>query len=555
MDLMHWERDAFYKNMTERIQALSTGFSTGRLIILLDIAELYLSQMMLPEARFVVEDIEASELPNDQKYRLQQMTDSIAILEGSGIAVAENSPLFDPIRPDRQFWITLNAIALGDSMSLLDNIEGAFDQQKLIPREILRSVLPALVETMIETEEYTLAEHAIAVLENFQEYRMSSAVYYLRGRLAQKQEKDKAALNLFVLAMNGWDRYAARARIKLADAAIASGRTDAFIAAQGILESGTNAWRGDRFELITLERLTSVNRLVQQPYKTLLTNAKIMERFPGSDAADKALVTSEKDIRMLYERGVKGEISISDWLEMHLRLAPIYRNLPVFVEATEVFADRILEFGATDFAIAEYDRALDLLYILRKSSGKPIPPTRIASLQLKKVYALVQGGRYEDAKNVLSKISASRDDGTETRKEKLTAQVFSALGDSAAVLTGTEQNLSESYLRQRAFAYWKTGNWEQSTAGYKRLWLEYTSKFSTEDASYLLLAARRNDDAQTAKSVAEAFPEITDSAWSAAMAERLLEIPADISSLSRNGAEDRILSADKTLKELDDNGL
>jgi hypothetical protein len=555
MDLMRWANESFYKDMTDRVQALSAGFSTGRLIVLLDIAELYLSQMMMLEARFVVEDIEVSELPGDQKVRWQQMVDVIAILERGGLAGTENSPLFDQTRRDRQFWIVLNAIALGDSTSLVENIEGAFNSRKLVPRAVTRAVLPALVETMIETGEYALADRAIAVLEGFAEYSASSTAYFLRGRMAQKQQKDKTALEFFLLAANGWDKYAARARLKLADTAIESGRNEAYVAAQGILEFGINAWRGDRFELMTLERLAEVNRLAQQPYKTLLTNSKIVERFPGSDAAEQALQSSEKDIRTLYESGVRGEISISDWLEMHLRLVPIYRQLPAFSEITEMFADRILELGATDYAIAEYDRALDLLYILQESSNKPVLPSRISSLQLKKADALIQGGRYEDAKKILSQIPASGDDVLEARNEKLAARVFSALGDSVSVLTGTEQNLSGQYLRQRAFAYWKTGEWTLSTESYKRLWRDYAGEFSIADASYLLIAARRGGDASTAKSVADAFPELTESAWLTTMAERLLEAPADISSLSINGAEDRILSADKTLKKLGDNGL
>ena len=78
---------------------------------------------------------------------------------------------------------------------------------------------------------------------------------FLRARAAQKRGDAATALKIYLEAAEGWDQYAVRARLAVADMALADGGRGALLAAQSTLEGGSEAWRGGRYELEVLRRL------------------------------------------------------------------------------------------------------------------------------------------------------------------------------------------------------------------------------------------------------------------------------------------------------------
>lgn len=553
LNLRRWPEERFYETLTERIDALSSAHGPERPGVFLDMAELYLGQMMVYEAASVLDAVVPESAA--EAARLQVLTDAARLLGGQPADDILGSPLTDNSRRDRALWLALHAIAEGDAGMLRDNLGTGLAALIYQTRAVARSVLPILTEAMIEAREDQLADQALAVMDGFGDVSAAPVGHYLRGRANQVRGNEKSALEAYFEAAKGWDRYAARARLALADMAFEDGGRGARLAAREILEAGVDSWRGDHLELELLQRLAKLCADSDDPVAALENYGKLMARFPGTPEAAEAREGASAALEALYRDGAERRLSFARWLSIHLRLVPTFRFFPEFAEHTEALADHALRMGGTDLAAVEYRRALTLLEDLSEMPGRDIPPQRLVRLRLKLAGARMRGGLYAEARDALSDIETPQDPDLRRALNALKAQVLAELGDAEGLLRTHVSAPNAENLRDVGRALWEVGNWADSVTFYKRLWAEFPSQFNAKDASYLLIAAHYAGDRETAEAIVDAFPGLTDSAGWIDIAESLLEKPADLLPLSRDAAASRLKSLDRALEHMEETGL
>lgn len=553
MALGRWPQARFHEDLVGRIQALSTAHGPERPGVFLDMAELFLAQMMLPEAGSVLEGV-TPDAPHD-KQRWRAMSGAVRLLAGEPVADLPESPLSDPARQDRALWLVLQAIATGDAPMLRDNLDGVAAALALQPRALQRGVLPSVTEAAVEAGAGAVVPDLLAMIEGLPDLAEAPTGYFLRGRAAAQSGQASSALEAYFEAAKGWDRYAARARLALADMALENGGRGALLAAQDVLEHGADAWRGDQYELDLLKMLAAVYSRSGDNISSLLVLGKLMSRFPGTPEAQWAATQASADMARVYRGGAQGQIPLARWLSVHLQLVPLFRYFPDFATYTEVLADRAFEIGGTDLAAVEYRRALALLEELDGFSGEPVPIERMVGVRLKLAQALARGGLLAEALAELDHVETLDDPGLKLQLSRLRSQVLADMGNSDGVLRIRVAAPDARNLRDVALALWQEGDWVEAMLFYRRLWSGFPEQFTARDASYLLLAARKVGNDGVAEEVAAAFPELTSSESWIEIAQSLMEVPAPIAPLSEGGAASRLESLDRALDRISDTGL
>ncbi len=545
MDLRRWPEDGFYKQLTGRIDALSSAHGPERPGVFLDMAELYLSQALIYEAGSVLDGVEPETARDRRRWRA--MRDAVRLLGGEAAPDIQTSPLVAASRPDRGMWLTLQAVAQGDEVMLRNNLSGALAAMAYQPRPVVRMVLPIFTEAAVEAGEARLAEQAISLLGQVPDLSGAPLGLYLRGRAALIQGNAKTALEYYFAASDGWDLYAARARLALADMALKDGGRGALLAARDVLEYGSGAWRGDRYERDLLRRLAGLYSATGDPFSALVARGKLMLRFPATEAAEEAAVQARADMAEVYRDGAEGKLSLSRWVTLHMELVPLYRFFPEFAVHSEALADRALQLGGTDLAVGEYRRAQALVRELADVSGVSVDEGRLVGLQMKLAHALSRGGQYAEARAVLDQIGVPEDPTQHQQVSAFKASVLAELGDNDGVLRTHVASPDAGNLRDLALALSQAGSWTEAVLFYKKLWASFPEGFTARDASYLLLAARKAGDVQAASRVVAAFPGLTDSEIWVDIARSLMETPAPLAPLSLDAADTRLESAARAI--------
>ena len=549
MDLRRWPADGFHHHLTQRIEALSAAHGPERVRVFLDMAELYLGHALLYEARSILDEV-APKAPGETR-RWRAMRDAVRLLAGEPAPDFGGSPLVAASRTDRGMWLTLQAIATGDEVMLRNNLADALEVLADQTRPIARLLLPIFTEAAVEAGEAHRAERAVSLLEGVPDLFDAPVGYFLRGRAAEIRGQERTALELYFAASDGWDLYAARARLALADMALADGGKGALLAARDVLEYGAGAWRGDQYERELLQRLGGLYAATGDPFKALVAHGQLMLRFPGTEAAEEAVEKAQVDMAAAYREGVEGKLPLAEWLPVHMRLVPLYRYFPDFALYSEALADRVLEVGGTDLAAGEYRRAIALVEELAEVSEMPADPERLVRLRLKLARALSQGGRYAGARDVLDGIGVPGSPDQRERVNALKASVLSELGDFDRVRRTYVADPDARSLRDLALALWTDARWDGAIVFYRRLWTTFPQEFTARDASYLLLAARKSGDDRTAGEIVAAFPGLTDSETWVNVAASLMETPAPLVPLSRGAADIRLESAERAVGTID----
>lgn len=553
MVLERWPQARFQPDLTGRIQALSVAHGPERPGVFLDMAELFLAQMLLPEARSILDGV-TPEVARDRR-RWRAMSDAVRLLAGDVAPDLSGSPLSEPGRQDRSLWLVLQAIAAGDAQMLRDNLDGVPGALARQPRALRRGVLPSVTEAAIEAGANDVVAELLEMVETLPDLSSAPVGYFLRGRSAEVTDQASTALEAFFEASRGWDRYAARGRLALADIALENGGRGALLAARDVLEHGADAWRGDVYELQLLKALAEVYSQSGSNIEALGVLGQLMSRFPGTPEATWAAARASEDMGQVYRRGAEGQLPLAQWLTVHLQLVPLYRYFPDFAKYTEVLADRALEIGGTDLAALEYRRALALLEELDGFAGQPVPVVRMVRLRLKLAQALARGGLMDEALAELDHIEAFEDPALRQQVNRLKSQVLADMGKSDEVLRTHVAAPDAQNLRDVALALWKSGDWIEAMLFYRRLWSGFPDQFAARDASYLLLAARKAGNEAVAAEVVAAFPDLTSSEGWIEIAQSLVEAPAPILPLSEGSASSRLESLDRALGRLRDSGL
>ena len=553
MDTRRWREEVFRDAYADIVDVLSNSHGASIPKEELNFAELMLSQMFLVEAGSVAEAVEPA---NDiQAQRKKALLDAASVLMGQPIEDLSRSPLAATDRPDHGLWLALHAIATEDADMLGRYIEPAFQGLSRQSPQVVQSVLPVLTEAAIELGNTALADSATALLSELPEVYASPAGHFLRGRNAELQGNLATALKSYLEAARGWERYAARARIALADMAIRDGGRGALLAARNVLTDGSDAWRGDRYELQVLMRHASISRQLGDDLESLLLLAKVMSRFPNEPEIASARHEAEALLEAVYMSGAAGEIRLSQWMEVHLLILPFLEHMPEFAEYNEVLADSVFELGGTVLAATEYRRTLALLGAAagKKETGSLTPD--IVRVKLKLIKALSHAGLDDLALEEVDAIELSN--LAEFRNDVLAAkaEVLAKVGDSDRLLTTPVMNPGPTHLREIAYALFTRQRWEEAVNFYKRLRSNYPSAFSARDASYLLIAANRIGDTGTVYDVTRDFRELTESQEWADLAASLADAPIEMKPLAADNADAQMLRLQQTLKNLEDSGL
>ncbi|MDK3016723.1 hypothetical protein [Pseudodonghicola flavimaris] len=556
LNLTRWPQQRFHEQLSQRIDALSTAHGPERPGVLLDMAEMFLAQMMLYEAGSVLDGVEPQGVRDRRRWRA--MRDATDLLSGQAVTDLAESPLSDPARPDRGLWQVLQAIAAGEAGRLRDNLTALPGALAAQPRAVRRALLPGLAEAAIEAGDQAVVAEMLMMVAELPDLSTGPVGAFLRGRSAELTGRASSALEAYFDAARGWDRYAARARLGLAGMALENGGTGALLAARDVLEHGADAWRGDRYELEVLQRLAEVYGRIGDNVGALLVLGKLMLHFPDTPEAEVAAEQARGDLAAVYGDGAEGRLPLAKWLSVHLQLVPLYRYFPDFALQTEVLADRALEIGGTDLATVEYRRALALTAELAEGAEASEAAELAAHaprLQLKLAGALARGGQLAEARAVLTQIDGSPDPMLRQEANALKSRILAELGETAEVLRTHVPAPAAQDLRNVARALWQGENWLEAVQFYRRLWTDFPQDFGARDASYLLLAARRTGDERTAAMVIEAFPDLTASASWIEIAQSLMEQPAPIAPLSEDSAAQRLDSLERALGTISDTGL
>lgn len=553
LDLRAWPEERFYENLTAQVDALSKAHGIETTTVLLDTAEIYLGQMMTYEAGSVLEAIEPANPLQERRYNA--LLHAQMLLEGQAVEDFENSPLSQSTRPDRAFWAALQGVATGDPQMLTANLEPGLLGLMYQTRPVARTILPLMTEAMIESGADAMARQSLRLLDDFPELTDTSVGMFLRGRAAEKLGNESTALTSYFKAAKGWDRYAARARLALSDMALEDGGRGAILAAKDVLEFGADAWKGDYLEVQTLEALAEVYQANRDSVEALKVHGRIMLRFPGSDAAKESEALASVALDEVYNRGVAGELSLADWLTTHYRLVPAFRYYEAFPDYVERMGDHLLGIGGTALAAQEYQRALDLRRDLAIYYPGKKDEAREFDLRYKMATAYETGGQLQMAKSLLMSLQIPEDQMKRDAVNLLRADVFAQLGEKDALLKTHVKMPTEGNLRDVARALWENEEWPEAITFFKRLKAEHPGLFTVEDATYLLIAAHRSGDQDTAEDVVKSFPGLTDSVGWQQLAESIIQQPADVFPLTLNGAEERMNSLQMSLESLTKSGL
>ncbi|PCH71433.1 MAG: hypothetical protein COC12_07435 [Rhodobacteraceae bacterium] len=549
-DFRRWPAGQFYESFTKQVEVLGSTHGPERREVFLDLAELYLGQVMLVEATSILNTLTPKDEVPDPRW--QALNDAARLLGGRSV---EDSPLMLPDRPDRGLWQALNAIAKSDETALRDSIDAGFSGLAYQSRPVARTLLPILAEVAIELRNEPMSVLALGLLDEVPELSGSPTAYYLRGRYAENLENSKSAVEAYFESAKGWDRYAARGRAALADMALRDGSRGALLAARDVLEDGSDAWRGDGYELLVLQRLAEVYSRLDDSVGALLTFGKLMQRFPGTPEALEAGLKASEDLRKVYGEGRAGRIPLAEWVAIHMKLVPSYRYFPDFAAQSETLADKALEIGGTVLAASEYRRNLIMMTDLETLTDQTILPARFDRVQFKLARALARGGRWQKARVALAKIDLTQNPKMQNTVNGLKAKILSELNDTDGLLRTLMDDPDAENLREMGRALFQKEQWPEAAAFYQTLWDRYPGRFNAEDASYLLIAAYRLDDTGTMRVVANAFPGLTESQGLTEMAASLLESPMPLLPLQRKNATGRLDNLERTLGFIKDSGL
>ncbi len=553
MDFRRWPDDAFFEAKMSLTDALSSAHADERGAVMLDLAELHLGQMLTVEAQSFVEAAKSSGWMETDRYTA--LHDAVKLLMSDPVENIETSPLVTEDRPDRSLWLSLNGIATGDPIVLSQNLQGALVGLSYQNGPVARTLLPLVAEAAVNLKDTPVSEAALAVMATVPAIADSPTGQYLLGRHQANIGNEKSALEAFFEASQGWDRYAARARIAIADLALKEASAGALLAARDVLAVGSGAWRGDAFEVATLERTAEVNGMLGEHVTALLAYRRILTRYPDSPSAETALLKAGTHLETVYRQGANGEIDLAEWFELHQILLPTYRYLPQFPRFNEMLADAVFEMGGTYLASAEYRQTLGIYENWDLTLGREAPAEDVDRVRYKLAKSLKRAQDWRGTLDVLDEVDLTSDAEMRDRVNKMRVKALKELGDNDKLLRTFVSEPDSESLRSWSQALFVQQDWEGAKAQYMRLLETYPDEFQIRDASYLLIIAHRTEDDELGRKVAMSFPQLTESEGISSLANRFLQEPTPLLPLRDQMTSDRLQSASDVMTILESSGF
>ncbi|MBO9428643.1 tetratricopeptide repeat protein [Sulfitobacter sp. R18_1] len=520
----------------------------------LDLARFYLAHRMIPEGHSIVSSINADDLEDQQLQDYKALMTAFSVLDdrrdaGNDFLIGSEEHIDN--WQDYPFWAALHHVK-NDSELADKYLKASFEISKTYPEGYLKSYIPTLLEAALDAGKWTLAKEMAVELEKLPGMKDSSTFQFLIGLAADKAGRQLDAFDAYRKATMKDDVYAQRARIAIVDLGV---KTQAMSLedARKFLEVHRKSWRGDEYEIEILKRLAVVTHNMGDLPASLGALGDIIATYPTSAVAEESKGKAKSLLNEVYDSGVKGEITLSEFTKAHEDISRKYHFFDGFAGHHAAYAQHLADLGATAAAAREFSEAAEYLEVvvdlkLYEDASKDNAMT----LRLKQAKALYDGGQKEEAASVLQNIGEFEDPAMNEEKAQLAAKVFAGLDKPEEVINSLVTDRTDEYVRLLGEAYWAQGNWNEAKNHYLELQNDHPNAFGRRDAIRLLLSAHRDLDRETAINVAENFPEITDEPEWKIIAKEINKLSSSLTPLSEDNIAERVIQADEAMKLLEE---
>ena len=383
----------------------------------------------------------------------------------------------------------------------------------LYPEPVVQRALVPLMDVAVETGQWRTARRLARHFMEDPELSEAPPYLFLMGLTAERGGDAVTAFDYYLKAGTGRGLWAHRARMALVNLGLATG-TLPKERARDMLAQVSRAWNGDRYGLEALQTLADLDLQLEQPEAALDTYASIITRYPDLPEAKMARQQARSLWSSFYQRGASGELSLSEQLAGHRKIAMSYRFEPGMADLTEALADRFRDAGATVLAADEYRDTHDFLMISRDLGLDDVPDRRLDLLRLKQAEMLMQGGQYDELEYLLAEGLQSGEPDLEDRFRVIEARLETERGATDEVVRINAAEPSVHLLRLRAAAYFGQGDWGNAKAVYAQVLDRMGNDIPEADAVRLLLSAHRSGDKPLALDLADRFPDLAaDPNW------------------------------------------
>ena len=546
--------------LLDELAEAMTGFAPGAApnapmaTALIDLARLHYRYGLAPEGLSFLDRLDRLDLPPAHRMQRDVLSLALGLIDPRDLPLSDHatrllSSTYAPW-PDQPVFLALAAIRDGDLTGAGQHLEAARDRLHNLPDGYRAIILPNMLEAAIQNEEWRVARDLADDFHHLPGLSQSAAFHFLLGRAAEAGNDLLAAFDSYTLASTSRDLWGHRARIGLVSMGLRNDLIDA-TQARDMLRQESLVWRGDDYALTVLEDLAALDHAIGDRVAAVSTYGAILDRFPDRPETELARQKARALIVAIYEEGAAGDLSLSEFLRAHRRIAPDFRFEPGFADQAEAFADRFLAVGSTLVAAREYETIHDHLAVARDLGLQEVEDTRLDSLRIKQAESLMAGGQYDAATLVLADPLISGTEALDDQRLQLLAQLYAETGQTEAVLETTKGEPSASFLRLRADAHFKRENWADAEKNYRMVWDKLGSEMAFEDAVNFLLASYRNGDRMQTIQLSQEFPELTELPQWAEIAESLTREPAQLLPLRQDNAQSRVDDAAQTLQNLE----
>ena len=555
LDLNTYKDDDFIDTKTEltRLYAhdLSKNYNPNEALI--EIAQLYLSKQMGYEGLSILKGLDHDNISEELKLKAQTMKDILELIEyenfnfsDSKIVGNENFKEWE----DYSVWTSFAHIKDQNWDSTRDLIDDASIKIVGYPEKFKKILLPALLEAAVETGKWNAAKNLSIEWDKIPDSIETSSFQFLIGQAALKSNRVTDAFDAFSKASLADDLYAHRAKMAIVDLGLAT-ETMPLQDAKVFLEEIRYDWRGDIWEIEALQRLINVHIQLNDEMSALLTLGDAIRRFPDKSKENKMTEQAYTLIESVYERGQNGEIPIDQFFDNHKILKNSFDYLPNYNKYVELYADRLMDIGATLAAVKEYQNLQDNLSLLNEFDVESIDIERIEGLKLKEAQAQLKGARYEEAKSALERFNIENAPNLSSDYYNLKTQVFNLIGDKDSL---NEFGLkSESYesLKVMADKAYEEEEWKESYELYESIRSVHPENFNSSIALRMIISAYKNSDDASVLELLSSYPELMENDEWIEIGKDLTKSPSDISKMDNRNTNERIKSSDETINKLE----
>lgn len=361
---------AFWGDRAERMDAFVAAEGRDKIAAALEVSRLLMSQMLLPEARDFHRRAQSLGVVNDPElYGQWQAQDVMLSILGGDPVTAQ----FPQGWAEGSLWAIAGKLQ-GDQIGGGLHLTEAVSQLQNHSVPVISQVLPLVFDAAMEAGDLRVADALIRGAREATNLAGEPVYHYMTGRLQLAYDLPQAAFDAFVEASKGRDIHAQRARIAMADLAIARKDPKLLPALSEILAEGVNQWRHGREGLILRARLAQVAEDLGNIPLALDIMGKIRQDHPGTA---EAILAHERGALALAAFAVavdKGEIDLQSYMQTLRNVEAFYRLDPIWPIGRTALARAWARLGLHEAAASEYAALQTDLQRL----GAPAPLEKVA---------------------------------------------------------------------------------------------------------------------------------------------------------------------------------